>query len=96
MATESHRDALRAEHTVMYKQLMNDNDLDPKNAEIARLREALTELILQIERGDPIDSDGHPLVNLQAFHAAKAAAGEEALQAARSKPVPEIEMYPLE
>ena len=50
---------------------MNDNDLNPKDAEIARLRKALAELVLQIERGDPVDRDGHPLVNLAAFHAAK-------------------------
>jgi hypothetical protein len=32
--------------------------LGPKDAEIARLRKALAELVLQIERCDPIDTAG--------------------------------------
>jgi hypothetical protein len=30
---------------------------------------------VQIERGDAVDSDGHPLTNLQAFHAASGCGG---------------------
>ena len=75
---------------------MNDNDADPKSAEIAQLRAILAELVVQIELGDPVDQDGHPLVNLQAFHQAKEAAGEAALPAARSKPEPQVDMHPVE
>jgi hypothetical protein len=35
---------------------MNDNDPDPKDAEIARLREALAELVVQIRRGEGVDN----------------------------------------
>ena len=75
---------------------MNDNDPDPKSADIAQLRATLAQLVVQIERGDPIDQDGHALVNSQTFHDAKDAAGEDALQAARSKPEPQVDMHPVE
>src|SRR5579859_4435749 len=44
---------------------INDNDADPKSAEIAPLRAILAGLVVQIERGDPVDQDGHALVNPQ-------------------------------